>query len=90
MKKLVQVTEVENEGLIKLMGKRVTFFCLNYIYSGDLIGVNETCVLLENASIVYETGPFTDSKFKDEQKLNCKEYYLQKNCIESFGVFHEK
>jgi hypothetical protein len=90
MKKLVQVTEVENEGLIKLIGKRVTFFCLNYIYSGDLIGVNESCVLLENASIVYETGAFTESKFKDEQELGCREFYLQKNTIESFGVFHEK
>jgi hypothetical protein len=90
MKKLVQVTEVENEGLIKLMGRRVTFFCLNYIYSGNLVGVNESCVLLENASIVYETGAFTDSKFKDEQELGCREFYLQKNTIESFGVFHEK
>jgi len=90
MKKLIQVTEVESEGLIKLMGKRVTFFCLNYIYSGDLVGVNDSCVLLENASIVYETGAFTDAKFKDEQKLNIKEFYLMKSTIESFGVFHEK
>lgn len=85
MKKLVQVSEVENEGLIKLLGKKVTFFCLNYIYTGELVGVNETCVLIENPAIVYETGAFTDSKFKDEQKLGVKEFYIQKNCIESFG-----
>jgi hypothetical protein len=90
MKKLVHVTEVENEGLIKLLGKRVTFFCLNYIYCGDLVGVNDSCILLENASIVYETGAFTDSKFKDEQRLPCREYYLQKATIESFGVFNDK
>jgi len=86
MKKIVEVMEVENEGMIKLMGKRVTFFCLNYIYVGELIGVNETCVLLKNPAIVYETGSFRDSKYKDEQSLGVEEFYLQKNCIESFGV----
>ena len=84
MKKLVQ--EVENEGLIKLLGKKVTFFCLNYIYTGILIGVNETCVLLKNPAIIYETGAFTDSKYKDEQSMNVDEFYISMNCIESFGV----
>ena len=85
MKKLVTVTEVENEGLMKLMGKKVTFFCLNYIYTGDLIGINDTCVLISNPAIVYETGPFTDKTFKDEQSLCVAEFYIQKCCIESFG-----
>ena len=84
MKKLVQ--EVENEGLIKLLGKKVTFFCLNYIYTGVLIGVNETCVLLKNPAIVCGTGAFTDSKYKDEQSMNVDEFYISMNCIESFGV----
>ena len=84
MKKLVE--EVNSEGLEKLMGENVTFFCLNYIYHGKLTGVNETCVLLENPSIVYETGKFTDDKFKDIQSLNTKEFYIAMNCIESFGI----
>lgn len=85
MKKLVTVTEVENEGMLKLMGKRVTFFCLNYIYVGELIGVNDTCVLIKDPAIVYETGPFSEKKYKDEQSLCVAEFYIQKNCIESFG-----
>ena len=85
MKKLVTVTEVESEGLMKLMGKKVTFFCLNYIYTGELIGINETCVLISNPAIVYETGAFTDKTFKDEQSLCVAEFYIQKGCIESFG-----
>ncbi len=85
MKKLVTVTEVENEGLMKLMGKRVTFFCLNYIYVGELIGVNDSCVLISNPAIVYETGSFTEAKYKDEQSLNVPEFYIQRGCIESFG-----
>jgi hypothetical protein len=86
MKKLVKICEVENEGLLKLLGKRVTFFCLNYIYVGELIGVNETYVLLKNPAIVYETGSFSDSEYKDEQSLNVEEFYIQRGCVESFGV----
>ena len=87
MKKLVNVTEVESEGLIKLMGEKVTFFCLNYIYTGELIGVNDTCVLIKNPAIVYETGKFSDSQnYKDEQSLCVEEFYVSMNCIESFGV----
>src|SRR3546814_1038378 len=65
MKKIMTVTEVEGEGLMALLGKRITIFCLNYIYTGDLVGVNDTCVLLENPAIVYETGPFTTKEWKD-------------------------
>ena len=41
MKRLVNVVEVDNEGLVGLMGQRVTLFCLNYIYTGKLTGVND-------------------------------------------------
>jgi hypothetical protein len=85
MKKLVEITEVKEEGLLKLLGKNVTFFCLNYIYHGKLIGVNDSCVLIEDPSIVYETGSFKDSKYKDIQSLEVKEFYISMNCIESFG-----
>ena len=58
----VMVKEVENEGLEALMGQRVTLFCGVYIYTGKLVGVNATCVKLEDAGIVYETGPFSDKE----------------------------
>jgi hypothetical protein len=72
--------------LKKLLGERVTLFCANYFYTGRLIGVDETCVLLEDPAIVYETGPFTDAKWKDAQRLNVKTWYVQRAFIESFGV----
>lgn len=78
------IESIEDEGLIALLGKTVTFFCMNYIYAGKLIGVNKTCVKLENAHIVYETGAYTDKKFKDAQKLN-DTFYIQLNSIESYG-----
>lgn len=84
MKRLI--TETSETALESLMGKRVTFFCLNYIYAGELVGVNETAVALKNPSIVYETGAFTDSKYKDEQSLGVDEFFIATSCIESFGV----
>lgn len=85
----VLVTEKENEGLLALLGKKVTFFCLNYIYHGELEGVNDTCVKLKDAFIVYETGAFTDKGFKDAQKL-ADTWYLATATIESYGVFTNK
>ena len=85
MKKLVSVQEVENEGFMALIGQRVTIFCMNYIYTGDLVGVNDTCVLLDNPAIVYETGAFSAENWKDAQKLP-NSLYIQMGAIESFGV----
>jgi len=85
MKKIMTVTEVQGEGIVKLMGERVTLFCLNYIYTGKLVGVNDTCILLEDAGIVYETGSFTDKSWKDMQKLP-GDWYVQLGAIESFGI----
>ena len=82
MKKIV--TEVAGEGLEKLLGERVTLFCANYIYTGTLAGVNDDCVLLTEAAVVYETGPFGEKKWKDAQELP-SEWYVQRAAIESFG-----
>ena len=67
------------------IGERLTFFCLNYIYTGKLIGVNTSCVLLDEAAIVYETGALNTKTWKDAQALP-NQWYVQLNCIESFGV----
>lgn len=83
MRKIVE--EVSGEGLEKLMGERVTLFCLKYIYTGKLIGVNDKCVLLTEAAIVYETGSFSENNWKDAQKLP-KDWYVSTSAIESFGI----
>lgn len=82
MKKLV---EELGEGLEKLLGERITLFCLNYIYTGTLMGVNTDCVLLKDPAIVYETGPFTDKKWKEAQELP-HDLYVMKAAVEAFGV----
>jgi len=83
MKKIVTVTEVEGEGLVALLGKRVILFCANYFYSGTLVGVNAHDVLLEDAGIVYETGPLTAKVFKDEQKFG-GHLYVRTGAIEAY------
>ena len=85
MKVAVKVTEVEKEGFLALLGETITCFCAVYIYTGKLIGVNETCIKLENPSIVFETGGFETKSWKDAQKLP-NELYLQTGMIEAFGV----
>lgn len=86
MKKSIQVVEVENEGLLKLMDEVITVMCMNYFYTGKLIGVNDSCILLENPKIIYETGSWSNDKWSDAQDLPCKDYYIQISSIESFGV----
>lgn len=88
MKKIVQVTEVDGEGLVALLNKRVLVFCMNYIYTGELEGVNTSCILLKDASVVYETGAFTSKTFGDAQKIGS--LYIQTNSIESFGETDKK
>ncbi len=83
MKKLV---EVEGEGFDKLMGEKITIFCINYFYTGKLVGVNENYILLKDPSIVFETGDFSNKEWDDCQSLCTDEFYIQKSSIESFGV----
>ena len=79
------IVEDENEGLIALLGQTVTLFCAVYIYTGKLVGVNKTCIKLENPKIVYETGEFTSKLWKDAQALP-NDFYIQIAMIEGFGV----
>lgn len=83
MKKIIEVDE--KSGLESLLGARVTLLCLNYFYTGKLTGVNKTCVLLEDAGIVYETGELSSSGWKDMQRLPGP-WYVRISAIESFGV----
>ena len=84
MKKMV--IEDEKEGLLLLIGERVTIFTSGYFYTGKLVGVNDECVKLEDPGIVYETGAFTENTWKDYQSLNVKFWYVAVPAIESFGI----
>lgn len=81
----VLVNEVQGEGLESLLGTTVTLFCGVYIYTGKLVGVNASCVKLDGAKIVYETGELHTKVWKDAQALPGT-WYVQTAAIESFGV----
>jgi hypothetical protein len=83
MKKIVE--QVGGEGLDRFLGEKITVFCANYIYTGKLSGINETCILLTDAAIVYETGAYNEKGWKDAQPLPGGDWYVQISTIESFG-----
>jgi hypothetical protein len=80
-----QLVEVENEGLVALMGQRVTLFCAIYIYTGKLVGVNDSFVKLTDAAVVYNTGAFDNKKWETAEALP-NDWYVQIPMIESFGI----
>ena len=82
MRKIIE--EVSGEGLNKLLGETVSIWCANYIYAGKLVGVNESDVLLEDAKVVYETGPLCADEWKDAQDLPGP-WYVRTSFIESYG-----
>lgn len=82
----IQVQEVEGEGLLSFLGKPIVLFCMNYIYAGKLVGVNDTCVKLEDAKIVYETGTLNAASYTNVNAVyGSGVYYIQNGAIESFG-----
>jgi hypothetical protein len=85
MYRIANVVDVEGEGLVSLLELRVTLYCMNYIYSGKLVGVNSTFVKLEDAEIVYETGDFAEKSWRTSEKFP-KDWYVQTAAIESFGL----
>jgi len=82
MKKIV---EVSDEGLEGLLGEKVTLFCMNYFYTGKLVGVNAACVKLDDPKIVYETGEWSNKDWTDAQSLPGS-IYVQVSAVEAFGV----
>jgi len=92
MKKLpetAQLIEVVNEGFVSLLGKPVEIRCNVYIYCGILVGVNDTCVKLDNAHIVYETCAHNAPVYRDAQPIGNGQF-VQLGLIESFGPTFKK
>ncbi len=53
----------------KYIGKRPVFYCINFIYSGDVVAIEGGSVVLDNGVIVYDTGPHSDINWSDAGKL---------------------
>ncbi len=81
---LRKLVETEDNGLDAYLGKRITLFCMNYIYTGNVLAVSDKLILLGDPSIVYETGAFTDPKWADAQALP-KQIGVMLSAVEAFG-----
>ena len=82
----ILVDQKDGEGLEALLGENVFIMCACYIYAGRLVGVNTNDIKLEDVSIVYETGQWSDKNWKDAQKLPGKFHYIRTGMIESYGA----
>lgn len=79
---------MNSQGLNSLLGKTITVFSQIYIYTGKVKEVASDHILLENASLVYETGPFNTPDWKNAQPLP-HDWYVSTGAIESFGIMKQ-
>lgn len=57
---------------------------MNYNYIGTLTGVNITCIQLDDAKVVFETGPYTSATMKNAEFVHKKRLFVQLSAVESF------
>jgi len=84
MKKLVEIDSLN--ALETLMGQSITVFCANYFYTGLLTAVDNQAITIDDPKIIYETGDFNDSAWKNAETLPQKQWHIMINAIESFGI----
>jgi len=83
MKRLIE--ETDDDGFSPLLGETVTLLCANYFYTGKLIGAKVDFVELDDPSIIYETGAWSEKNWKDAQALGCKTLRVRTAAIEAYG-----
>lgn len=83
MKRIIETADVS--GLEALLGEKVQVWCVNYIYTGILAGVNEHDIELTQAQVVYETGSLAGLP-KDAQATFNGVWFVRTSAIESYGV----
>lgn len=86
MKKVINVTEVENEGFDAFLGQKITVYCFGFIYTGILEGVNDKFIKLNGAKIVYDTGSHQSKDWQTAEPMPGS-WYVMISAIESFGDF---
>ena len=72
--------------LEELLGKYITFYCVNYIYAGVVKKVTENILTLSDCSIVYNTGSHDLEQWADAKKFK-GDWHIALQSIESFGEF---
>ena len=82
MKRLI---EVDGEsGFDAMLGEKVCLFCGVYIYTGNVVGVNDDHIELDEPQLVYETGELNNGEWKDSQPLPSP-WRVMRQGLESWG-----
>ncbi len=79
-----RIVETADGGYEAMLGEKIFLMCGCYFYAGVLAGVNEDHLELEDAKIVYETGPWNQKGWSDAQSLPGT-WRIMKQAIESWG-----
>lgn len=66
-----------------LVDKNCVAMCANYIYTGVLEEVTPDRVVLGSPSIIYETGDWAATKWKDAQRLPTNRVHIERTSVES-------
>jgi len=82
---MLTIMESSQTGLTEYLGKKITLFCCNYIYTGTLVALDKSWAKIEGAGIVYETGAFSEKNWKDMQPLP-HPVYIRLSSVESVMV----
>lgn len=59
----------EIESMDDLVGETYLFQCARYIYHGEIKRVTHTYIELKDASVVFNTGDYSESEAEDKQSL---------------------
>ena len=78
----LEVKEIEN--MDDLIGETYMFQCARYIYHGKVKSVNATYIEIENASVVFNTGDYSNSSPEDSQSLP-NNAFIMRQSIEMFA-----
>ena len=74
------------EQLVELVGKKITVYCVNYIYAGTLDTVSKKAITLTGAKIIYDTGEFSGKDWKISSDFPKGTWNIMIQSIESFGI----
>jgi hypothetical protein len=70
----------------KYIGKRPTFYAMNYIYTGTVVEVVGGSIILDDAKIIYDAGSHTSPDW-DKAEAMPNGWAVCTQAIESHGIF---
>lgn len=77
---------MNKQQLESYIGKKLVIYCCRYIYSGEVVTIDDFSIELTNGGIVYETGAHDKKEWETFEKI-VKNHHITLQSIEAFGEF---